>query len=48
MARGLMVRYIVQNKIKSLEEVKKFQENGYEYNEELSNNYKLVFIRTKI
>lgn len=44
-ARGLMVTYIVKNKISSIEEVKDFNEDGYKYNKELSTNNKLIFTR---
>ncbi len=44
-ARGLMVTYIVKNKIEDIEEVKNFKEECYEYNKELSSATKLVFTR---
>lgn len=46
-ARGLMTSYIIKNKITSVEELKKFKYEGYEFNEELSNDEDLVFIREK-
>lgn len=45
MARGLMVRYICINKIEDIEGVKRFNEYGYVFNEQLSNKNKLVFVR---
>ncbi|GAB6169287.1 peroxide stress protein YaaA [Clostridium carnis] len=44
-ARGLMTRYIIKNKFEDIEDIKNFNLEGYEYNEELSNEKDLVFIR---
>lgn len=44
-ARGTMVSYIIKNAVDSIEEVKKFQEDGYVFNEELSTEKNLVFTR---
>lgn len=44
-ARGLMSRYIIQNKINKPEELKLFTEEDYEYNEELSNGQEWIFTR---
>lgn len=44
-ARGLMVRYIIENNINSLEELKGFNTDGYGYSEELSSENELVFTR---
>lgn len=44
-ARGLMSSYIIRNKIETLEEIKKFNLEGYEYDEELSKDNELVFTR---
>lgn len=44
-ARGLMTSYIIKNKIETLEDIKKFNYEGYEFNEELSKEYDLVFTR---
>lgn len=44
-ARGLMTSYIIKNKIENLEELKKFNYEGYEFNEDLSCNENLVFTR---
>lgn len=42
-ARGLMATYIMKNRINNLEDLKKFDEEGYSYREDLSNNYEMVF-----
>lgn len=44
-ARGLMSRYIIQNKINDSEQLKNFNEEDYQYNEELSNENEWVFTR---
>jgi len=44
-ARGMMARYIVQNRISDIEKLKEFNVGGYEFNEELSNGKELVFTR---
>lgn len=44
-ARGLMVSYIIRNKIVSLKEIYKFSEDGYCFNKELSKQTVLVFTR---
>ncbi|CAM2964408.1 peroxide stress protein YaaA [Hathewaya histolytica] len=44
-ARGTMASYIIKNKIDSIEEVKNFDEDGYEYREDLSSESTLVFTR---
>ncbi len=44
-ARGLMSRYIIQNKINNPEELKGFNEEDYEYNEELSSEKEWIFTR---
>lgn len=44
-ARGLMSSYIIRNKIETLEEIKKFNLEGYEYDEESSKDNELVFTR---
>ena len=43
MARGLMVNYLVKNNITNIEDIKKFNVDGYKFNEELSTNSLLVF-----
>ena len=44
-ARGLMVRYIIENNINTLEELKGFNTEGYLYTESLSSVSELVFTR---
>ncbi len=44
-ARGMMVRYVVENRIEAFEDLKGFNADGYWYNEELSTEQKLVFTR---
>ena len=44
-ARGLMVRYIIDNNIKSLEELKGFNVDGYGFSEEMSTETELIFTR---
>ena len=44
-ARGLMSRYIIQNQIEDIEELKKFDLDGYEFNEVLSTDSEIVFTR---
>ena len=44
-ARGMMTRFIIDNQISSIEEVKSFNYDGYIYHEELSNEKEFVFTR---
>lgn len=44
-ARGMMVRYILDNNTNDLESLKGFNYGGYGFSEELSNGNDLVFIR---
>lgn len=44
-ARGMMARYIIENKIKDKEQLKRFNKERYSYNSTLSNNNTLVFTR---
>ncbi|WP_299159768.1 peroxide stress protein YaaA [uncultured Tenacibaculum sp.] len=44
-ARGLMVRYIIENDIKSIEELKGFDVSGYGFSDEMSTETELVFTR---
>ncbi len=46
-ARGMMARYIIRNRLSSLEELKRFDKSGYHYNDELSSKTKWVFTRDK-
>ena len=45
MARGYMVRYIVENNIKTIEDLKGFNIEGYGFSEEMSSGNNLVFTR---
>ncbi|MFK5915370.1 MAG: peroxide stress protein YaaA [Woeseiaceae bacterium] len=44
-ARGLLSRYIIQNKLNDPEDIKSFKEDGYRYNSKLSNGNTWVFTR---
>jgi hypothetical protein len=44
-ARGMMAKYIAQNKINDIDSVKSFNEEGYIYSPEHSTDSKLVFLR---
>ena len=45
MARGEMVRYMAENQIKDLEEIKSFDRLDYQYDPTLSNEETYVFVR---
>jgi len=47
-ARGLMARYIIQNKLTSVEQLKDFDSAGYQYNESLSKGNDWVFTRKEL
>jgi len=44
-ARGLMVRYIIDNNIEKIEDLKGFNSEGYAFDSNLSNEKELVFTR---
>ena len=44
-ARGMMINYIVKNKIENSEKLKKFDYQGYEFSRELSDDNNFVFTR---
>lgn len=44
-ARGLMVRYIIDNNVETIEELKGFDTEGYAYTESMSSKNELVFTR---
>lgn len=44
-ARGLMARFVIRHEIDSIETLKSFSDDGYWYNEQLSSDNKLVFVR---
>lgn len=45
LARGLMVRYIIDHKVEDLDGIKGFNSNGYGYDANLSTETELVFTR---
>jgi len=47
MARGKMVHYLITNHITSIHDVIKFNEDGYRFNPEESDEYTIVFSRKK-
>ncbi len=44
-ARGLMTRYIIDNNVETIDELKNFNTGGYLFSEEMSTESDLVFIR---
>ncbi|RAP34323.1 peroxide stress protein YaaA [Candidatus Marinamargulisbacteria bacterium SCGC AG-439-L15] len=44
-ARGLMAKHIIQNQIKTADELKSFSEEGYQYNPSLSSDDTWIFSR---
>jgi len=44
-ARGIMARFIIKNRIKDVEQLKLFEDDGYYYNDKLSEGNKWVFTR---
>ncbi|GAA0820662.1 peroxide stress protein YaaA [Colwellia asteriadis] len=47
-ARGMMARYIIQNKLTSVEQIKGFDLGGYQYDEALSKGNDWVFTRKEV
>lgn len=47
-ARGQMTRYIIKNKIDRIEDIKEFTFDNYIYNEYLSSNENIVFLKNNI
>ncbi|WP_119396426.1 peroxide stress protein YaaA [Salinibius halmophilus] len=47
-ARGLMARYIIDNQVQDVEQLKEFALEGYQFDAEASTNKKLVFKRTEL
>ena len=45
MARGQMIKYIVENRINNPEDLKDFTFNGYKFDHTLSSDKKYVFIK---
>ncbi|MGO1328653.1 MAG: YaaA family protein, partial [Idiomarina loihiensis] len=46
-ARGLMARFILNQKPKSVSDLKEFDANGYSFNEAMSSDKQLVFCRAE-
>ena len=46
-ARGMMARYIVENQVKSPDELKRFKVGGYKFKAKLSTETSLVFQRPR-
>ena len=44
-ARGLMARYIIQNQLTDIEQLKNFDVAGYQYNSDLTHGNEIVFTR---
>lgn len=44
-ARGMMARYVIKNQLKTIDQVKAFDSEGYYFSEKHSSNKKLVFLR---
>ena len=44
-ARGLMTRFFIKKKCKTISDLKKFNENNYSFSDELSDSKNLIFIR---
>ena len=44
-ARGLMVRYLIDHNIETIDEIKNFDSEGYHFSPNLSTKTKLVFVR---
>jgi len=44
-ARGLMVNYVVKNRLDNAKDLKSFDSEGYEFNKALSSNEELLFCR---
>ena len=46
-ARGLMTSYIVKNKLTNADDIKGFDSDGYEYNDQMTKNDQWVFTRIR-
>ena len=42
----MLAKYIIKNKVDNIDELHDFNENGYEFHQELSNDKELVYIRS--
>jgi cytoplasmic iron level regulating protein YaaA (DUF328/UPF0246 family) len=45
-ARGMLAKYIIKNRVDNIDELHIFNESGYEFQSELSNDKELVYIRS--
>ncbi|PID30061.1 MAG: hypothetical protein CR982_01710 [Candidatus Cloacimonadota bacterium] len=45
MARGKMTNYLIENMVENIDDIKKFDLDGYSFNEELSSERKFIFSR---
>jgi cytoplasmic iron level regulating protein YaaA (DUF328/UPF0246 family) len=45
-ARGMLANYIIKNKVDNVNELQDFNDSGYEFQPELSNDKELVYIRS--
>lgn len=45
MARGAMVRWMAENQVNTIEQLKQFNQQGFEYQQEYSTDQELVFIK---
>jgi hypothetical protein len=46
-ARGMMARFIIQNRIENVEDILAFDFGGYRYNDSLSSPFQPVFTRAQ-
>jgi len=46
LARGMMTNFIVRNRLKNPDDLKQFDQDGYQFNSELSEGDRWVFLRT--
>ena len=46
-ARGLMARYILENRVEDVEGLKNFDADGYVFSEEQSSSTELVYLRNQ-
>ncbi len=44
-ARGKMARFLIENELKTIQDLKSYNLDGYSYNEKLSNDNDWVFVR---
>ena len=45
MARGEMVRYLAENQVEDMEEIKNFDRLGYRFDEGLSSDREYIFLK---